>query len=78
MRLTQVELLLAAYKTDHKSYPASLDELAGTGSKPVPVDNFTDRPLGYHRTADGYTLYSMGINMTDEGGGGNNITVTIK
>ncbi|HEY8751208.1 MAG TPA: hypothetical protein VIM11_24705 [Tepidisphaeraceae bacterium] len=78
MRLTQVGMLLAAYKADHNSYPASLDELAGTGGKPLPLDNFTDRLLGYHRNGNGYTLYSLGQNLTDEGGGGSNITLTIK
>ena len=67
-RLTQLALLLAAYKADHGAYPAALAELSPTYLKAIPVDLFSDKPLIYARTEKGFTLYSVGPNMTDDGG----------
>ena len=77
LRLTQVALLLAAWKLDHHEYPASLDQLAADAKKPLPLDNFTDRPLIYARSSTGYTLHSPGPNMIDDGGKGDDIAVEI-
>ena len=77
LRLTQVALLLAAWKLDHHEYPTSLDQLAADAKKPLPLDNFTDRPLIYARSSTGYTLHSPGPNMIDDGGKGDDIAVEI-
>jgi hypothetical protein len=34
----------------------------------VPIDPYSDRPLVYRRTDDGYLLYSVGSNRVDDGG----------
>jgi hypothetical protein len=68
-RLSQAALGLAAFKADHGSYPAALSELSPDYLRAVPSDTFTDRALIYRRTAGGYTLYSVGPNMIDDGGG---------
>ena len=78
LRLTQVALLLAAWKLEHHEYPASLDDLAADAKKPLPLDNFTDRPLIYARSSTGYTLHSPGPDMIDNGGKGDDITVAAK
>jgi hypothetical protein len=68
-RLTQVSLALAAFKAEHSgAYPATLDELAPAYLNAVPNDLFTEKSLIYSRTASGYTLYSVGPNMTDDAG----------
>src|SRR5882724_6299952 len=67
-RLTQLALALALYKSEHNTYPPTLADLAPTYLKSVPLDNFTDRPFIYARTEKGYTLYSVGPNLTDEAG----------
>ena len=67
-RLTQIALALAAYKADHKEYPGSLSLLAPDYIKSVPNDVFSDKPPLYSPTPSGYTLYSVGPNMTDDGG----------
>jgi hypothetical protein len=68
-RLTQVVLALAAFKAEHGgAYPAALDELAPAYLPVVPRDLFSDKPLIYARRGDGYILYSVGPNMTDDAG----------
>jgi hypothetical protein len=59
------------YKRDKGTYPESLEELQKAGYlKELPMDPWSDKPLVYRKTADGYTLYSVGMNFTDDGGKG--------
>jgi len=67
-RLARVALALAAYKAEHNEYPPALAELSPKYLTEIPLDNFTDKPLIYSRTSDGYSLYSVGPNMIDDGG----------
>jgi hypothetical protein len=63
--------LIAILRHKEKSgkFPESLDELAEAGLlKTVPIDPFSDKPLVYRRTDDGFTLYSVGWNFVDDGG----------
>lgn len=34
----------------------------------MPIDSFSDKPLVYRKTDDGFTLYSVGENCIDDGG----------
>ena len=43
-------------------------ETGGRSRRAGPCDPFSDRPLVYRRQADGYLLYSVGANGTDDGG----------
>jgi hypothetical protein len=71
-RLTLTALALAAYKADHGDYPA------GLGGLPCDSDDlFVDRPLTYSPNDKGYLLYSVGPNMTDDGGKGDDIAVNV-
>jgi hypothetical protein len=57
------------YKRDKGTYPESLAELQQAGYlKELPIDPWSDKPLVYRKTADGYILYSVGTNFTDDGG----------
>jgi hypothetical protein len=67
-RLSQVAFALAAFKADHGSYPATLAELTPKDLATVPLDSFSETPLRYAPTAKGYTLYSVGPNLNDDGG----------
>lgn len=58
---TAVAILSIHAKTGH--FPASLP---GMGSDSV--DPFTDRPLGYKITADGFKIYSIDRDGVDDGG----------
>jgi hypothetical protein len=66
--LTELSLALALFKADHGAYPATLAELAPQYLPAVPNDIFSDQPLKYSRTENAYTLYSVGPNITDDGG----------
>jgi hypothetical protein len=59
---------LAAYRADHRAYPASLNELAPKYLTRLPCDSFSDRPLHYQKQAAGFLLYSVGPNGVDDGG----------
>lgn len=70
-RLAQIALGLAAHRARHGEYPTAMSCLDNPGSKPLPSDPFTGKSFFYKRTADGYLLYSVGRNRTDNGGDGN-------
>jgi hypothetical protein len=57
------------YEQDKGSYPSTLDDLIQAGYlKQLPMDPWSDKPLVYKRTADGFMLYSVGSNFKDDGG----------
>jgi hypothetical protein len=66
--LVKVGLALAAWKADYGAYPEELDALAPDYLKALPKDRFTDQSLVYRLEGEGYRLYSLGRNMTDNGG----------
>ena len=49
-------------------WSGSLDRLAPEWLAEVPLDPFVDKAFRYKQMADGYRLYSVGENMTDDGG----------
>ncbi|MFW6133786.1 MAG: hypothetical protein ACOC8F_07800 [Planctomycetota bacterium] len=59
---------LAAYRAEQDAWPAELAALTPEYLEAVPRDPFTDEPLVYKRTDDGYVLYSLGSNRKDDGG----------
>jgi tetratricopeptide (TPR) repeat protein len=70
----QIEALvttLAAirYKQVHGDYPENLRQLlADHLIKKLPADPYSDGPLVYKKTDDGFTLYSVGENFLDDAG----------
>ena len=67
-RNLHVAFALAAYQGDHKSYPKSLDALVPNYLPEVPDDLFTDKPLVYRPSGNGYLLYSLGPDGKDDEG----------
>ncbi len=67
-RNLDIALALAAYQSDEKSYPESLNQLVPKYLSAVPNDLFTGKPLFYERTETGYRSYSVGANLKDDGG----------
>jgi hypothetical protein len=68
-----IPVIIAAmrFKIDKGQYPEDLAELQKLGYiKEIPIDPFSDsdQPLVYKRTADNFTLYSVGFNFKDDGG----------
>ena len=66
--ITRVAIALAGYKAEHGEYPDTLDALAPKYIPEVPLDRYTDKPLVYKKTDDGYLLYALGPNLKDDGG----------
>lgn len=66
--LTQVALALAAYKSEHGSYPKSLEKLAPAYIQKLPADFYVEKPLTYNPSKNGYKLYAVGPNTKDDDG----------
>ena len=68
---TRGALLVAAielYGAEQGTYPGSLDELVPNTLSALPEDPFTGQDFLYAKTALGYSLYSTGPDMQDNGG----------
>jgi hypothetical protein len=62
-------IAILRYKHDTGSCPGKLQELVTAGYlKGLPIDPFSDRTLVYRRTDDEFLLYSVGLNLKDDGG----------
>ena len=65
----QWNMALQRWQAEKGSYPATLDQLVIAGLLgELPMDPFGDGPLTYRRLNEGFTLYSFGTNLTDNGG----------
>jgi hypothetical protein len=63
------QIAVERYKRDKGPYPESLEVLQQAGYlKELPLDPWSDKPLVYRKTTDGYTLYSVGKDFIDGGG----------
>jgi hypothetical protein len=66
--LVRLAAALAVYRAEHGAYPDKLDELVPSVLPALPVDLYNAKPYTYKRDVDGYLLYSLGGNGTDDGG----------
>ena len=66
--MVRIETALAAYRTEKNAYPEALDALKPQYLVEVPNDGFSGTPLKYRKTEQGYLLYSVGVNLKDDGG----------
>jgi len=66
---TVTVLALHRYKADKGSFPDDLQQLINAGYlRQLPPDVYSDKPLVYRKTDDGFILYSFGENFKDDGG----------
>jgi hypothetical protein len=68
MSLLVAECAVRRYIMDNGSPPESLESLVPKYLSAVPQDPYGDGPLVYRRAPDGYLLYSVAANGTDDGG----------
>ncbi|MEQ8208946.1 MAG: hypothetical protein RH917_03870 [Lacipirellulaceae bacterium] len=68
LELAQVATALAIYKLQYGEYPKTLEPLTADILEKVPADLFAAAPLNYRRVGEGYLLYSVGKNETDDNG----------
>jgi hypothetical protein len=72
-RLLKTAIALKRHQSAHKAWPDSLDQLTPAYLPSIPLDPIDGQPLRYKKAAneaDGYTLYSIGVNGIDDGGDG--------
>jgi len=67
-RLGQVAVALRLYRHEHGRYPEALEELVPKYLPSLPVDPFDGKPLRYKRLAKGFKIWSVGMDMKDDGG----------
>ena len=62
-------LAVLRYKKENGEYPLNLQELVKRGYlTELPMDPYSDKPLVYKKTDDGFLLYSVGMNFKDDSG----------
>ncbi|NIM04778.1 MAG: hypothetical protein GTO55_02410 [Armatimonadetes bacterium] len=66
LRVAQAALALRAYQIEHGEYPDSLEQIGERWE--IEKDPFTGKPLVYQRVGDGYFIYSLGPDLTDNKG----------
>jgi ABC-type transport system involved in multi-copper enzyme maturation permease subunit len=68
--LNSASVMLAAerFRRDKGFWPAALPELVPQYLAAIPPDPYNGKPLRYRRIKDGVVIYSVGPNMTDDGG----------
>jgi hypothetical protein len=64
----QIFLALLAYKDIHGSYPRTLDELRSELGWKLKEEPFSGKDFIYKLEGKGFLLYSIGINLKDDGG----------
>jgi hypothetical protein len=66
--LMRIGISVEQYRASTGSYPATLDAIASSIGGTVPVDPFTGQPYRYQPSSASFLLYSVGPNLTDDGG----------
>lgn len=64
----QTAVAMHAYRARHKKFPDALDALAPEFLPRAPTDPFTGKPLLLITTDQGWAIYSVGPDKTDDGG----------
>lgn len=70
VELVEVALALASFRLRHGRHPVALEELVPNFFDAIPQDPWTGNPLLYVPGGRGFSIYSAGINQTDELGWG--------
>jgi len=69
IQATPLIIAIHRYEQDFGNLPDNLDAIEKSGYiKKLPIDPFSDKPLVYKKTNDGFTVYSVGLNFIDDGG----------
>lgn len=71
--LTRIAVALAIHRSEQGQYPETLDELVPAILSETPKDLFHGLPFQYRKTSNGFVLYSLGPNATDDLGDNSNL-----
>ena len=75
LELTRLAAALAVYRAEHGAYPDKLDDLVPSVLESLPVDLYNSKPFVYRRDGNGYLLYSLGGNGSDDEGSNNQLQI---
>jgi hypothetical protein len=68
-RAARAAVAVERYRRDHgDQLPRSLEDLVPAYLEAVPIDPYSERPLLYRADDAGYTIYSVGPDLKDDGG----------
>lgn len=67
INISRIALALSVYHGKHKTYPATLKEIADFFGGKLPIDPFSGKGFVYQQGM-GYVLYSIGPNLVDDNG----------
>ena len=65
--VARVALACKAFRNDCGEWPETLIELAPAYIDPLPEDPYTNQPLLYRKEAEGFTVYGVGPDRSDDG-----------
>ncbi len=65
----RLALRVARYRAKHGKFPGTLNAVADEKLSTVPPDVWSGKPLVFRVLADGFTIYPVGENGVDDGGG---------
>jgi hypothetical protein len=69
IRVATTALAVERHRLQHGGQvPDSLEALVPAFLKAIPLDPFTGEPLRFQKQQDGYVVYSVGTNRSDDGG----------
>lgn len=68
LRVLQIRAAIALYQRQHARLPETLDALCPQYLPKVPLDPFSGKPLRYRVTKEGWVVWSVGPDLTDDGG----------
>jgi len=65
---SRLAIAISRYHTSTGELPQTLQELGSEYIESIPMDPFTGKTLLYRQDGQSYTVYSVGIDRTDDGG----------
>ena len=68
IRLADIALAAQRYRLANGRLPQSIEDLVPTFLPSIPLDPFDGKPLHFVPTDDGFVVYSVGSDRTDDGG----------
>ncbi|MBN1865718.1 hypothetical protein JW916_00350 [Candidatus Sumerlaeota bacterium] len=68
MEVLRLALAIKAYRIEQGEWPETLDGLAPDYIESVPLDPYTGKTMIFRQRGDGFVVYSVGANGTDDGG----------
>lgn len=67
-RILSLALRIEQYRSENNQVPQNLDQLIPSYIETIPNDPFDGQPIRYKQTEAGYTIYSIGTDLKDDGG----------